>query len=169
MRFCLAGSGPVGARPLGGFWDCTIMGTAEGPSACGQPSGLDVGYFQRIELVDGDGSSRFEKLAVDFDEGPISWLALCIMIIRLANQKPTVGHRSWYHVIQLCVVSFLSCFFHIVVFSIFVPDRTPSTAAGRWRRAWDHSSCSTIMSPAARPASNALISFAAIAWSLCGR
>src|SRR6266404_1979844 len=111
MRFCLAGSGPVGARPLGGFWDCTIMGTAEGPSACGQPSGLDVGYFQRIELVDGDGSSRFEKLAVDFDEGPISWLALCTMIIRLANQKTTVGHRSWYHVIQFCVVPFPSCFF----------------------------------------------------------
>jgi hypothetical protein len=50
--------------------------------------GLDVGYSQRIELVDGDGSSRFEKLAVDFDESRISWLALCIMIIRLANQKP---------------------------------------------------------------------------------
>ena len=73
--------------------------------------GLDVAYFQRIELVDGDGSGRFEKLAVDFDEGRISWLALCIMIIRLANQKTTVGHRSWYHVIQLCVVPFLSCFF----------------------------------------------------------
>jgi hypothetical protein len=73
--------------------------------------GLDVAYFQRIELVDGDGSSRFEKLAVDFDEGRISWLALCIMIIRLANQKTTVGHCSWYHVIQPCVVPFLSCFF----------------------------------------------------------
>ena len=73
--------------------------------------GFDVGYFQRIELVDGDGNSRFEKLAADFDEGPISWLALCIMIIRLANQKTTVGHRSRYHVIQPCVEPFLSCFF----------------------------------------------------------
>lgn len=33
------------------------------------------------------------------------------MIIRLANQKTTVGHRSRYHVIELCVVPFLSCFF----------------------------------------------------------
>jgi hypothetical protein len=55
------------------------------------------------------------------------------------------------------------------VFSIFVPNRTPSTTAGRWRRAWDHSSCNTMTSLAARPAINALINFAAIAWSLCGR
>ena len=101
--------------------------------------GFVVGYFQRIELVDGDGSSRFEKLAVDFDEGRISWLALCIMIIRLANQKTTVAHRSWYQLIQLCVVPFLSCFFpHRVLH--FRANRTPGTAAGRWRRAWDHSS-----------------------------
>jgi hypothetical protein len=50
------------------------------------------------------------KNSLDFDEGRISWLVLC-MIIRLANQKPTVGHCSWYHVIQPCVVPFLSRFF----------------------------------------------------------
>jgi hypothetical protein len=34
-----------------------------------------------------------------------------------------VGHCSWYHVIQLCVVPFLSCF--STSRSIFVPNRTP--------------------------------------------
>src|SRR5258708_29278124 len=130
--------------------------------------GLDVAHFQRIELVDGDGSSRFEKLAVDFDEGRISWLALCIMIIRLANQKPTVGHCSWYHMMQPCVVPFIRCFF---------PHRVlhfrAQSYAQHHRRTMAPNLGSLVLQHddmlAARPAINTLINFAAIAWSLYGR
>ncbi len=74
MRYFERVSSEVARRgeATGGFRNCTPVGTAGGPISFRSAVGLDVAYFQRIELVDGDGSSRFEKLAVDFDEGRIS-------------------------------------------------------------------------------------------------
>src|SRR5467141_4602663 len=72
---------PIFIHYLLGSWNRsyrTLMGTARMPISLRSAVGLDVGYFQRIELVDGDGSNRFEKLAVDFDEGRISYAVFCL-------------------------------------------------------------------------------------------
>src|SRR5260370_36717904 len=56
------GKWPAGARPLGGVRNCTSVGAAGGPIRLRSAVGLDVADFQRIELVDSHGSSRFEQL-----------------------------------------------------------------------------------------------------------
>jgi hypothetical protein len=71
----------------------------------------NIGCFQGIELVDGDGRSRFEKLTIDFDEDHISRLVRCIMVFYLASKKSPVGHCSWHHEMQLCAVALLSYLF----------------------------------------------------------
>src|SRR5258708_39592214 len=60
------GKWPAGARPLGGFRNCTPVGTAGGggPSVCGQPSALTSHFFSESNslMVLGEPVSKTSPL-----------------------------------------------------------------------------------------------------------